>query len=126
MRRLTLRFYEEKDQDLLIWLDGLRPGAQSDSIKDVLRVGLVAAQGGQQPAASAASVDTEALLDAIANRLLPDMRQILDASLSSHLAELVVAGRGNSRDQMPKEDMRITDALNALSSGLSIDDDEEP
>ena len=125
MRRLTLRFYEEKDQDLLLWLDGLRPGAQSDSIKDVLRVGLATAQGGQQPVASAAPVDTEALVDAIADRLLPYMRQIFDASLTSHLAELVVVGRG-SGDQTPKEDMRITDALNALSSGLSVDDDEEP
>ena len=124
MRRLTLRFYEEKDQDVLLWLDGLRPGAQSDSIKDVLRVGLATAQGGQQPVASIAPVDTEALVDAIADRLLPYMRQILDASLTSHLAELAVAGRG-SGDQMLKEDMRITDALNALSSGLSIDDDEE-
>ena len=126
MRRLTLRFYEEKDQDLLIWLDGLRPGMQSDAIKDMLRVGLAAAQDDQHLAASAAPVDTEALLDAIADRLLPYMRQILDAALTSHLAELVVASRGNSGDQMPKEDMRITDALNALSSGLSIDDDEEP
>ena len=69
-------------------------------------------------------MDTEALLDAIADRLLPDMRQILDASLTSHLAELVIAGGSDS--QTPKEDARITDALNALSSGLSIDDDEEP
>jgi hypothetical protein len=126
MKRLTLRFYEEKDQDLLIWLDGLRPGAQSDSLKDILRIGLAAAKGGQQPAASTAPVDTAALVDAIADRFLPYMRQILDASLTSHLAELVVAGRGNGGDQMPKEDIRITDALNALSSGLSIDDDEEP
>lgn len=126
MRRLTLRFYEEKDQDLLIWLDGLRPGAQSDSIKDVLRVGLAAARDDQQPTASAAPVNTEALVDAIADRLLPYMRQIIDASLTSHLAEFVVAGKGNSGDQITKEDMRITDALNALSSGLSIDDDDEP
>ena len=122
MRRLTLRFYEGKDDDLLTWLDGLRPGMQSDSVKDMLRVGFSSAQNDQQVAVSVAPMDTEALLDAIVGRLLPDIRQILDASLDSHLAGLMVAGDG---DQILQEDTRVTDALNALSSGLSLDDDEE-
>jgi hypothetical protein len=87
---ISVRFYPETDADLIAWLEGLAAGQGNDSIKAMLRGGIVACQSDKdqlhlaQPitSASIATLDP-ASLQAALESFLPRIREIVDASLSS-------------------------------------------
>ncbi len=76
---------------------------------------------------SGAPVNVEALVEGLSKLLLPELRQVFEASFTSHLAGLKQSNPGNGdycKDPL-KEDARATEALNALSSTLTVNDDDE-
>lgn len=129
-KKFTLRLYDDKDQDLLDWLNDQRPGEQSEIIKKLLRVALEM-NGGEKHTSEAirsgAPVNVEELVEGLSNLLLPELRQVFEASFTSHLAGLKQSnpGNGGHHEEPLKEDARATEALNMLSSSLTVDDDDE-
>ena len=89
-KALLVRFYNETDADLIAWLDGLAAGQGNESIKAMLRVGMLASRSDSnkvpsaQPvtSASVATVDTASIQSAL-ECMLPRIREIVDASLAS-------------------------------------------
>lgn len=129
-KKFTLRLYDGKDQDLLDWLNNQRPGEQGEIIKKLLRVALDINAGEKHISAaihSGAPVNVEALVEGLSNLLLPELRQVFEASFTSHLAGLKHSnpGNGDHHEELLKEDARATEVLNLLSSSLTVNDDEE-
>ena len=87
-RTLLVRFYPETDADLIKWLEGLAAGQGNDNIKAMIRAGILATQGDKvnsarsMSSASMAALDPESLQSAL-ERILPRIREIVDASLAS-------------------------------------------
>ena len=87
---ILVRFYPETDADLIAWLEDLAAGQGNDSIKAMLRAGMVASQINEdkfhlaQPitSASIATLDPAGLQGALES-FLPRIREIVDASLAS-------------------------------------------
>lgn len=87
---LLVRFYPETDADLIVWLEGLAAGQGNESIKAMLRAGILASQRDNDkvhPAqstisASIATLDLVCLQSALES-ILPRIREIVDASLAS-------------------------------------------
>jgi hypothetical protein len=85
---IPVRFYSGTDADLIAWLEGLPAGEGNETIKAMLRAGIVASQSvNGQPiltisSASMAILDP-ASLQATLDGFLPRIREIVDASLAS-------------------------------------------
>jgi len=82
------RFYSESDEDLIEWLEGLDVGKGNETIKAMLRAGIVASENGSghpNQSVSGASVTTldPASLQSALEDFLPRIREIVDASLAS-------------------------------------------
>jgi hypothetical protein len=87
---LLVRFHSETDADLIAWLEGLAAGQGNDSIKAMLRAGILASEGDNDkmhPAQSMTSVSIVTLdpasLQSALEDILPRIREIVDASLAS-------------------------------------------
>ena len=85
---VSVRFYAKPDEDLIEWLEGLVTGEGNNTIKAMLRAGIVASQNGKDhptqsiPGTSMATLDP-ACLQAALESFLPRIREIVDASLAS-------------------------------------------
>lgn len=126
-KKFTLRLYDDKDQDLLDWLNSQRPGEQGEIIKKLLRVSLdknVDEKHISEPIQSGAPIDVEGLAEEVSKLLLPELRQVFEASLASQLVGLKPSGPDRNNESL-KEDARATEALNLLSSTLTVNDDED-
>jgi hypothetical protein len=87
-KTILVRFYPDTDADLIAWLEDLAAGRGNENIKAMIRAGILTSQGhavdpGRSPSnALAAALDEEALQSAL-ERILPRIREIVDASLAS-------------------------------------------
>jgi hypothetical protein len=121
---LLVRFYPETDADLIVWLEGLAAGQGNDSMKAMLRAGILASQRDNdkvhpaQPmtSASIATLDPASLQSALES-ILPRIREIVDASLASAYITRV------SSDTVLQEDNRASADL--LKGHLLCEDEGE-
>ncbi len=111
-KKITLRLRPGEDDDLLAWVDGLRlpHGKKGEEIKDTLRRGI-----GSEEAAPAAQLD--------AGNLLADIRQVLEATLSTQLANLSL--RANAPVSDTEDDEYANACLDQLGDALLFDVDDE-
>ena len=85
---VLVRFYPKTDADLIAWLESLAAGRGNDTMKAVLRAGILASQSVQAYPAlpnaitSTATLDPASLQSALES-ILPRIREIVDASLAS-------------------------------------------
>ncbi len=126
-KKYTLRLYLDKDQDIINWLEKLHNG--SDAIKEILRfaisqngIGNKLAGGQTSPSAP---IDIAVLVEALRQHLLPDMRQVIDASLSTHLAGVSLSKNGDGHDNKFEQDEQTREAVKELVGGLALGDDDE-
>lgn len=103
--KLTIRFYPGQDDDLIAWLEDMRAsyGKKGETVKDVLRKGLGAADSG-----SAVSLDT--------GSLLADIRQVIESSLASFAFQPAVQAEAKSQ-----EDDAAEERLSRLDLDLALD-----
>jgi hypothetical protein len=85
---VLVRFYPEADADLIAWLEDLAVGRGNDTLKAMLRAGILASQSVQvypalpMPTTATATLDLASLQYALES-FLPRIREIVDASLAS-------------------------------------------
>ena len=109
MKALYLRLHENRDDDLIEWLEGLEDlpyGAKSQAIKEALRRGI----GSQAtPASTSVTLDADAVREAataaIAQSLdLVEIRRVVEAAVRAVLAEASVQvqakGEEDEEDEM--------------------------
>ncbi len=113
-KKLTLRLRPGEDDDLLIWLDELRlpHGKKGETIKDTLRRGL-------------RSAETPSVTKLDAGNLLADIRQVVEATLVSALANISL--EASSPMESAEEDEKIGVCLDQLGESLlfELDDDRD-
>ena len=82
---VPVRFYDETDEDVIAWLDGLPRGEGNNTIKAMLRAGIAVSQNGKTHAISAVAPATfdQASLEATLESFLPRIREMIEASLAS-------------------------------------------
>jgi hypothetical protein len=85
---VLVRFYSRTDADLIAWLESLAAGQGNDTLKAMLRAGILSSQSVQlypalpMPTTSTATLD-RASLQSTLESFLPRIREIVDASLAS-------------------------------------------
>ena len=126
-KKYTLRLYLDKDQDIIDWLEKLHNG--NHAIKEILRLsiswnGMDGKLVGGQTSPSA-PIDVAVLVEALRQHLLPDMRQVIDASLSTHLAGVFLSKNGDGHDKKSEQDERTREAVQELVGGLALGDDDD-
>ncbi len=112
-KKLTLRLRSGADDDLIAWLDDLRlpHGKKGEAIKNILRRGL---ESGEDPPTSK--------LDA--GSLLVDIRQVVEATVTTALANISLTANTLATDS--EEDEYANNCLDQLGEELLFDlDDEE-
>jgi len=111
-KKLTLRLRPGVDDDLLEWVNNLRlpHGRKGAAIKAALRRGI-----GTPDATSAAQPD--------AGNLLADIRQVVEATLSTQLANLSLIA--NTPVVTAEEDEYANACLDQLGDALIFDVDDE-
>ena len=119
---ILVRFYAETDEDLIAWLEGVVTGEGNDTIKAMLRAGIVASQKGKghpTQVISSASMETldPASLQAALESFLPRIREIVDASLASASFTPVGSEIASKNENMASPDL--------LKGHLLSDDEDE-
>ena len=125
--RLTLRFYSDRDSDLIEWLESVpdRYGAKSEAVKNLLRLGLAVSQEGSKPSARAVvDLDAEALqglgqiIETLPDKMLPDIRKVVESVVRAELGKISVIGPEQPKDGDEDESEAIEDILSAMESEL--------
>ncbi|MBT7191786.1 MAG: hypothetical protein HN736_15120 [Anaerolineae bacterium] len=108
-RKITIRFSIEEDACFLAWYDSLR-GRKGEKIKDVLRREL-------------SLTDKEEAPQLYASNLLADIRQIVDAAITSALEEYALPSEKKATEI--EEDTEAENLLDALvqNSRVELEDD---
>jgi hypothetical protein len=123
-RVLLLRFYPDRDPDLIRWLDSLPDthGVKTDKAKELLRAGLAAPEGsssGKVPA----QVDLDAeilqgindIIETLPDKLLPPIRKIVQNVIRRELATVSLP---DQEEQEVERIPSIEEALDAMESEL--------
>lgn len=119
---VSVRFYNETDEDLIEWLESLAMGEGNDTIKAMLRAGIAVSQKGmvQMPqsisSASMATLDAANLQDVL-EIFLPRIREIVDASLASTIFTSIGSELASQDENMASPDL--------LKGHLLSDDEDE-
>jgi len=121
---LLLRFYPDRDPDLIAWLNSLPDtyGVKTDKAKELLRAGLAAPEGrpnGKVPA----QVDLDAeilqgiknIVETLPDELLPPIRKIVQNVVRRELATVSLP---DQEDQEVEKIPSIEAALDAMESEL--------
>ena len=110
--KITIRLKSGEDDELIAWLKAIDSsyGKKGPEIKAALRRGI-----GNPGAAPAAQLD--------AGNLLADIRQVLEATLSTQLANLSL--RANAPGLDTEEDEYANACLDQLGDALLFDVDDE-
>ncbi len=95
MKALYLRLHEDRDKDLIKWLealDDLPYGAKSQAIKEALRRGI---DNRTTSAPANATLDADAVREAVTNAIaqsldLAEIRRVVEAAVASALAAIRV------------------------------------
>lgn len=111
-KKLTLRLRPGVDDDLLAWVNNLRlpHGRKGEAIKAALRRGI-----NMPDAAHPAEFD--------AGNLLADIRQVVEATLSTQLANLALVA--NTPASAAEADEYADNCLDQLGGALLFDVDDE-
>ncbi len=123
--RLTLRFYSDRDSDLIEWLESVpdRYGAKSEAVKKLLRLGLAAYQEGPT-APPIVNLDADALqslgeiIETFPDKLLPDIRKVVESVVRTELGKISVMDPKQSKNGDKDESEAIEDILSAMESEL--------
>jgi hypothetical protein len=123
-RVLLLRFYPDRDPDLIRWLDSLPDthGVKTDKAKELLRAGLASPEGspnGKVPA----QVDLDAeilqgiknIVETLPDELLPPIRKIVQNVIRRELATVSLP---DQEEQEVEKIPSIEEALDAMESEL--------
>jgi hypothetical protein len=118
---IPLRFYPKTDADLIEWLECLAAGEGNETIKAMLRAGIMASQNCNACPTQSISSTSMATLDPASLQValegfLPRIREIVDASLAS--ANFI---RSGSETALQDESTASADLLN----GHLVGDEEE-
>jgi hypothetical protein len=125
--RLTLRFYSDRDNELIEWLESVpdRYGAKSEAVKNLLRLGLAVSQEGSEPNAPALSgLDADALqslgeiIEILPDKMLPDIRKVVESVVRTELGKISIIGPEQPKDGDEEESEAIEDMLSAMESEL--------
>jgi hypothetical protein len=127
--QFLLRFYPDRDDDLIEWLQSVPGQQKTDAIKALMSIGLTASKqerNGSVPCTDLNAGALQQLEKTIQtlpemDELLPAIRQIVQNVVSSELARIKVASNDSGPEPKPEENSSIEDALSAMEDEL-IDD----
>jgi hypothetical protein len=123
-RRLHIRLYPGRDDDLITWLDSLTSGhaVVNDTAKELLRAGLAAPKGSPNGKVhTQVDLDAEILqgikniVETLPDELLPPIRKIVQNVIRRELATVSLP---DQEEQEVEKIPSIEEALDAMESEL--------
>jgi hypothetical protein len=122
-RRLGIRLYPDRDEDLIAWVDSLPQeyGAVNQAVTDALRRGITPEKKDAINGDVALNLDAEILqgindiIETLPDKLLPPIRKIVQNVIRRELATVSLA---DQEEQEVEKIPSIEEALDAMESEL--------